>query len=68
MEKKSVAPGPVGAVESHVGDSRLANPTPQPVSKSESSGSNGVATEEEQKTSDGDAQRPQRWGFWRGNR
>ena len=66
-EKRPGAPAPVEAIDRRK-EPRLAAPAPQPVGKIESNGEE-FSGEEGEKAVAGDAsQRPQRWGFWRGNR
>ena len=61
-------PAPVETMDRQRKEPRLATPAPQPVAKPEPNAEDLVA-EEAQKTAAGDSgQRPQRWGFWRGNR
>jgi len=66
-DKKPVAPaGPVDIAERQRKEPRLAVPAQQPVAKVEPKSEMGV---DDQKAAAGDgSQRPQRWGFWRGNR
>jgi hypothetical protein len=67
--EKKPAPTPVETIDRQRKEPRLAAPAPQSVaSKPEPNGEEFMA-EEAQKTAAGDSsQRPQRWGFWRGNR
>ena len=66
-EKRPGAPAEV-IIDRQRKEPRLASPAPQPVAKSEPNGEE-FSAEEAEKAAAGDAsQRPQRWGFWRGNR
>jgi hypothetical protein len=66
-DKRPAAPAPAEAIDRRK-EPRLAAPVPQPVGKTESNGEE-FSGEEGEKAVAGDAsQRPQRWGFWRGNR
>jgi hypothetical protein len=68
-EKKPVS-APADALDKQRREPRLATPAPQLVSKPESKPQDGQETmrqEAEGLAGDG-SQRPQRWGFWRGNR
>jgi hypothetical protein len=61
------APAPVEAIDRQRREPRLAAPVPQSVGKTEPV--NGEFADEAEKAAAGDSsQRPQRWGFWRGNR
>jgi hypothetical protein len=66
-DKRAPAPAPVEAIDRQRREPRLAAPVPQSVGKTEPV--NGEFADEAEKTAAGDSsQRPQRWGFWRGNR
>jgi hypothetical protein len=66
-DKRPGTPAPVEAIDRRK-EPRLAAPASQPVGKTESNGEE-FSGEEGEKAVAGDAsQRPQRWGFWRGNR
>jgi hypothetical protein len=66
---KKPAPAPVETIDRQRKEPRLAAPAPQPVAAKPEPSAEEFMAEEAQKTAAGDSsQRPQRWGFWRGNR
>src|SRR5439155_25380076 len=68
--KPAVAPPPADQGEKQRKEPRLASPAPQPIAKIEAKPQESpMMNEDQQRMMAGDgSQRPQRWGFWRGNR
>lgn len=68
-EKRPAASAAVETVDKQRKEPRLAAPAPQPVAAKAEVSNEEFASDEAQKAAAGDpSQRPQRWGFWRGNR
>lgn len=68
-EKRPTASAAVETVDKQRKEPRLAAPAPQPVAAKAEVSNEEFAADEAQKAAAGDpSQRPQRWGFWRGNR
>jgi hypothetical protein len=65
-DRKPAAPH-VETIDKQRKEPRLAAPAPQPMAKSESKSPEAEMVEQNALAADG-SQRPQRWGFWRGNR
>ena len=65
-DRKPAAPH-VETIDKQRKEPRLAAPAPQPMAKSESKSQEAEMVEQNALAADG-SQRPQRWGFWRGNR
>ena len=65
---KRPAPAPPEAIDRQRREPRLATPTPVTVAKTEPNGEEFTAEEAEKAAAGDSSQRPQRWGFWRGNR
>jgi hypothetical protein len=60
---------PADAIDRQRREPRLAAPVPQAVAKTEPTNNGEFTNDEAEKAAAGDSsQRPQRWGFWRGNR
>jgi hypothetical protein len=67
-EKRPAAPAPVETIDRQRREPRLAAPGPQPIVKTEPNNGEFSADEAEKAAAGDSSQRPQRWGFWRGNR
>jgi hypothetical protein len=67
-DKRPGSPVPVDAIDRQRKEPRLAAPAPQPVVKTEPNSEEFSADEAEKAAAGDSSQRPQRWGFWRGNR
>lgn len=68
-DKRPAASATVETVDKQRKEPRLAAPAPQPVAAKAEVSNEEFASDEAQKAAAGDpSQRPQRWGFWRGNR
>jgi hypothetical protein len=67
-DKRSASPTPAEAIDRQRREPRLAAPVPQPVAKTDANSGEFAADEAEKAAAGDSSQRPQRWGFWRGNR
>jgi len=68
-EKRPTASAAVETIDKQRKEPRLAASAPQPVAVKAELSNEEFAADEAQKAANGDpSQRPQRWGFWRGNR
>jgi hypothetical protein len=67
-DKRPAPPAPAEAIDRQRREPRLAAPVPQPVAKTEANNGEFAADEAEKAAAGDSSQRPQRWGFWRGNR
>jgi hypothetical protein len=68
VEKKAGATATIDIADKQRKEPRLATTASQTSPKAESKAAETSPEEEAQQAAAGDAQRPQRWGFWRGNR
>jgi hypothetical protein len=67
-DKRPTPPPPAEMIDRQRREPRLAAPAPQAVAKTEPNGEEFAGDEAEKAAAGDSSQRPQRWGFWRGNR